>query len=316
MLSLTVDKAGSRLSRGYIICFTGTVLWSSTAILIRYLTENYRLPSLVLAVWRDFFVALAIATAMLVVKKPQLLRIERRHLRFFILFGIVLAFFNSLWTISVALNGAAVSTVLAYSSAAFTAILARWLLHEKLSPLKVMAVLLSLLGCAFVSGAYDPSSWRLNPLGIITGLGSGIMFASYSLMGKTASNRSIQPWTTMLYAFGFAAVFLTGFNGLLRLLPGGAQFTGNFLWLGSSLNGWGILILLAVGPTIGGYGLYTVSLTYLPASVANLIATLEPALTAIQAYLLLGEKFSVPQIGGSLLILSGVVLLRILEGSG
>ncbi len=313
MLSLSLEKAGSRYARGYVICFIGTVLWSSTGVLIRYLTENFHLPSLVLAVWRDFFVALAIAGAFLVLKKRHLLHLERRHLRFFIFFGIILALFNSMWTVSVSLNGAAVSTVLAYSSAAFTAILGRWLLHEKLGPLKITAVALSILGCIFVSGAYDPAAWRLNTLGIITGVVSGIMFASYSLMGKTASNRSIHPWTTMLYAFTFAALFLLAFNGIFALLPGGSQFTGNLLWLGSSMTGWGVLIFLAIGPTIGGYGLYTVSLTHLPASVANLIATLEPALTAVQAYLLLGEKYTTPQIFGSLLILGGVILLRLLE---
>ena len=87
----------------------------------------------------------------------------------------------------------------------------------------------------------------------------------------------------------------------------------HLLWLGDSTDGWGVLALLAVGPTIGGFGLYTVSLTYLPASVANLIATLEPAMTAILAYFFLGEQLNSPQLAGSGLILAGVVLLRILE---
>jgi drug/metabolite transporter (DMT)-like permease len=57
-----------------------------------------------------------------------------------------------------------------------------------------------------------------------------------------------------------------------------------------------------------------VSLTYLPSSVANLVVTLEPAFTAVIAYLLLGERLSWIQIIGSLLILSGVVFLRVYEG--
>ena len=53
-------------------------------------------------------------------------------------------------------------------------------------------------------GAYDPAAWQLNPVGVITGLLSGLAFAAYSLMGKEASRRSINPWTVLLYAFGFA----------------------------------------------------------------------------------------------------------------
>jgi drug/metabolite transporter (DMT)-like permease len=71
------------------------------------------------------------------------------------------------------------------------------------------------------------------------------------------------------------------------------------------------MVLLAAGPTLGGYGLYTVSLTRLPASTANLIATLEPAVTAGLAFVFLGERLTGPQFLGGSLILTGVVLLRL-----
>jgi drug/metabolite transporter, DME family len=180
---------------------------------------------------------------------------------------------------------------------------------ERLGPVKILAVTLSLLGCVFVSGAYDPASWQFNPLGVITGLLSGLAFAAYSLMGKEASERSINTWTLLLYAFGFAAIFLFAYNRLTPLLPQGVSST-NLLWLGEAYAGWLVLILLAVGPTIGGFGLYTVSLNYLPASVANIIATLEPVMTSIQAYVLLGERFTIPQWIGSLFIIGGVIVLR------
>jgi len=66
----------------------------------------------------------------------------------------------------------------------------------------------------------------------------------------------------------------------------------NFMWLGASASGWAILILLGLGPTIGGFGLYLVSLGYLPATVANLIGALEPAFTAVWAYLLFLERLT------------------------
>jgi drug/metabolite transporter (DMT)-like permease len=90
----------------------------------------------------------------------------------------------------------------------------------------------------------------------------------------------------------------------------------NLLWLGGSYAVWIVLVLLALGPTIGGYGLYTISLGYLPASVANLIATLEPVFTAILAYLLLAERLGWIQLLGSGLIAAGVILVRIYEGNG
>ena len=82
------------------------------------------------------------------------------------------------------------------------------------------------------------------------------------------------------------------------------------LWLGDSIFGWSALFLLGIGPTLGGFGLYTLSLCHLSPTVANLIATLEPAFTAVWAFILLHEHFDGIQWAGSLLILAGVILLR------
>jgi len=303
-----------QLTRGYLVAIVGTVIWSTTAIFIRYLTQTHALPALVLAFWRDLFVFLALGIVFVLFNPPRL-KPGRRNLRFLILYGLELSVFNTLWTFSVALNGAAVSTVMAYSSVAYTAILGWRLFGEKLDWTKITAVLLSMIGLVLISGAYDSAAWQLNALGIITGILSGIAFAGYSLLGKESSNREINPWTAMMFTFGVAAIFLLIYNLTAGLLPNGAE-ASDLMALGDSAAGWGILILLAVGPTIGGYGLYTVSLTYLPASVANLIATMEPAYTAILAYLFLGEHLSPVQLMGSALIVSGVVLLRLTEGSG
>jgi len=51
----------------------------------------------------------------------------------------------------------------------------------------------------------------------------------------------------------------------------------------------------------------------LPSSIANLIVTLEPAFTAVTAYLLLGERLTTTQIIGSIITLAGVVFLRLFE---
>jgi len=307
------EKSVPDLTRGYLICLVGTIVWSTTGVFIRYLTEIYHLPPLILAFWRDFFVALALFL-FIASRFPERLSLDRKHIPFIIFFGIELSLFNSLWTISVALNGAAVATVLAYSSAAFTAVLGWRLFYEDLGTLKIIAITFSMVGCVFVSGAYDYAAWQLNTLGIITGLLSGLAFAGYSLMGKAASKRSIYPWTTMLYSFTFAVPFLFVYNLFFKYLPTGVA-SPDLFWLGNAWSGWIILIVLAVGPTVGGYGLYTLSLSYLPASVANLIATLEPAITAVLAYFILNEIFTIPQWMGGILIIFGVIILRLSEGN-
>ncbi len=299
--------------KGYPIALLSAVILSTSAIFVRHLTETYGLPPIILSFWRDLFVAMVLLI-ILVLIRPGLLRISRQHLYYLIIYGFVLAVFNSVWTLSVSLNGAAVGTVLAYCSAAFTALLGWWILKESLSWVKVLAVMLCLGGCVLVAGALDPAAWSINLVGIITGIGSGLFYAIYTLMGRSASNRGLNPWTTLLYTFGFGAVWLLGIdlvgNGVL---PGTAQGLSGLLWLGSDWLGWLILFILAAIPTVAGFGLYNVSLSLMPSSVVNLIVTTEPAFTALWAYFLLGERFTLVQVIGSLLIVTGVVFLRLWE---
>jgi len=304
----------SHLTRGYAIALAAAAILSTTAIFIRYLTQSYHIPALVLAFWRDGFVCLTLLPV-LGLLNSRLLQVKRQHLLYLVGYGLLLAAFNATWTLSVALNGAAVATVLVYSSAAFTALLGRWILGERLGWGKLLAVAVSLGGCVLVSGSLDATAWRANVVGILTGILSGLCYAVYSLMGRSASQRGLNPWTTVLYTFAFATVFLFLFNLLPGgFLPGAAVRPADLFWLGSVLAGWGVLFLLAAGPTVAGFGLYNVSLVYLPSSVANLVVTLEPAFTVVTAYLLLGERLNGTQLGGSLMILAGVVFLRVYEG--
>ena len=123
--------------KGYPIALLSAVILSTSAIFVRHLTEKYGLPPIILSFWRDLFVAIVLLI-ILVLIRPSLLRITRQNLYYLIIYGFVLAVFNSVWTLSVSLNGAAVGTVLAYCSAAFTALLGWWILKESLSWVKVL----------------------------------------------------------------------------------------------------------------------------------------------------------------------------------
>ena len=302
--------SSSPSSRGFTIALTATILWSTTGILIAYLSKTYGIPSLVLAFWRDLFVSLGMIAGLLVLSRGRL-ALERRHWGFMTLYGLTLAVFNSAWTFSVQYNGAAVATVLAFSSPALTAFFSYLIFKERFSRVKIISIALSFAGTILVSGAHDPATWKLNPAGILFGLLTGLMFAFYNLEGKAATDKQIDSWTALLYSFGGATVFLFLFNLASDLFVTRIPVFSDMLWLGSSLTGWGILIFLAVAPTLVGFGLYTLSLRSLSPTVANLIATLEPVLAGIWAYVFLSETLTGVQWVGSALVMGGVILLRV-----
>lgn len=301
-------------SRGFFIALTATLLWSTTGPLISYLSRTYQLPSLVLALWRDLFVSFGMVAGLLIFSRGRF-ALARKHWKFMGLYGLTLAVFNAAWTFSVEFNGASVATVLAFSSPAMTAALSRLIFKEQFGRVKVIAIALSFIGTILVSGAHDPAIWKLNPAGIVFGLLTGLFFAFYNLEGKAAADRQIDSWTALLYSFAGAAFFLFLFSlGNDRLITR-APPLANLFWLGDAWAGWGMLFFLGVVPTLGGFGLYTLSLRSLSPTVANLIATLEPVLAAIWAYLFLSETLTGVEWAGSLLVLAGVVLLRVREPS-
>ena len=258
------------------------------------------------------------STIGLAVFRRSALRIAPDQRRFLIAYGFSLTLMNISWTLSVALNGAAVSTVMVYASPGITALAAHFVFKERISPIRVAAFIGALLGAFLVAKANDPAQWNVNAGGIIIGVLSAFGFAFYSLMGKAVSQRRINSWTATLSAFSVATIFLLPTTLITLALgqaaaPIGEAASYSLFSLGTQWSGWLILLFLAVVPTLGGFGFYTASLGYLPAGTANLLATLEPLLTTVLAYLLLHETLSPTQlIGGALIVLS-VISLRLEE---
>jgi drug/metabolite transporter (DMT)-like permease len=310
----TTDRA--HLNRGYTLGLIGIAFWSTTAIFISYLLKNYPLLPLTLAFWRDLFVVSALAIVLALFRRSAL-RIDPRQRKFLALYGVSLTLMNISWTLSVALNGAAVSTVMVYASPGITAIAARFFFKERLSLVRMLAFLGALLGAFFVAKANDSAQWNVNAAGIIIGVLSAFGFAFYSLMGKAVSQRGINSWTATLGAFGVATIMLLPVTLIVIALgqatPIGDAARYSLFSLGTQWSGWLILFVLAVVPTLGGFGFYTASLGYLPAGTANLLATLEPVLTTILAYLLLNETLSPAQLIGAGLIVLSVISLRLEE---
>lgn len=303
-------------SQGYVIAIISAMLLAFTAIIIRALTEYYHLPTFVLAFWRAALVALVLLPLLLLFK-PEWARLQREQVVFYMGYGLLLALFNSLWTLSVALNGASVATILTYCSVGFTVFLGWMMYNERLSLRELLVIVVSLGGCFLVSNGDSMGNSRFDMLGLVVGMLSGIGYTLYTLGGRIASERRYPVWNTILYVFGFSAVYQWLFNTLLTLFPLAAfqGMTGDLWFLsqgaqGIQWSGWLLLLTLAAGPTLLGFGLYNISLKTLPLAVANLILSLELVFTAVIAYFLLGENMNQLQLLGSALVMGGVLMLR------
>jgi len=103
----------------------------------------------------------------------------------------------------------------------------------------------------------------------------------------------------MLYAFIF---------GILTLLP--FQFGKPLPFLVSS-QVYLYFIIFVIISTIGGFGIFSMSLKYLPASIASITATAEIVFASIMAYMFLNERLDIWQWIGAAFVISGVILVSI-----
>jgi drug/metabolite transporter (DMT)-like permease len=259
---------------------------------------RYEPDPMVVVTWRALLGTLALA-GILALFRPELLRVRLRDTPFFILYGFVGVTMN-FWTYfsAVKYTTLAIAITLLYTYPIFVAILSSLFLGERLTRGKVGAILATLVGTALVAQVYAGDLLRLNLRGILFGLGTGVSMALYSIFGKRAMSR-YSPWTVVLYAFAWGALFLTLGSGD-RLLASVHYPTVAWLWI----------LGLALIPSLGGYALYTLGLRDLPASQASVIATWEVVTAAVIGWLSFGELLSLPQLIGAALVCGGIAWIQ------
>lgn len=293
------DERGRTSSRavGYAQVMGAAALWATLGLFYTGFIDVYGVPPLGVAFYRAIL-GFTLLLLVLMIARPRWLRIAARDLPLFALFGLlgVAAFFIT-YVYAIHLTGMAVAVVLMYTAPAWVTVIAWRLFGEGLGRVKLVALGLAFGGCALVARVTDPSQIRLNLLGVLCGLGAGLTYGLYTIFNKIAVRR-YSPWTVMLYALGFGALFLLPLQSAAVFRP--LRQPALIFWL----------LMLAIGPTLGAALLHSMSLQRLPASVVSIVATLEPAIATALAWLFLGERLGVDQILGGVFILSGVLLLQ------
>ncbi len=290
-------SASSHTLRGTLFVLTAAVLWGTLGPLMRVL-QGGGLSAVEIGFYRA---ALGGVTLALLARQQGLSFPARRDYPFFALYGLVsVAAFFVLYALSVQYNPIAVAVVLLYTAPAFVVLFSWRLFGEAVSPVKGVALLLAFVGAALVAGAHEPRLLALNLPGLLTGLGSGLTYALFSIFGKFALRRH-HPLSTMACALSFGALLLVpvvfGFG------EGATPW-----WRDSSLAFW--LLVTGVLPTAGSYALYTSGLQWLPAGRASILATVEPVVGAVLGWWIFGEALSAVQVVGGGCILGAVVLLQ------
>jgi drug/metabolite transporter (DMT)-like permease len=264
---------------------------------MRGLHDTFGFSALTLAFLRAG-ISFTIVFLILLFVRRDLLRLTRQSLVRLGLYGLIgIAIFYFVYAQAIITTTVTTAVVLLYTAPAFVALMAWRAWGESLDTRKLIAIGLAFAGCALVARAYDPSQLSLNWLGIVFGLGAGFTYALFTVFSK-AGMRQFSTWTLMTYELLFGALFLLPLQNMNELAI-----------LGKQPAAWLLLLGLAFGPTLGAITSFNLGLRDLPASNASILATLEPVVASVLAFIMLGERLEPLQILGGGMVIAGAVWL-------
>lgn len=276
--------------KGYAFIIAAAALWGMIGPFSRLAFQEGILPMEV-AFWRALLTWVLFGGHAMIRHEVTL---HRKDVPYVLVFGVCgVSLFYFFYQMAVKQGGAALAAVLLYTAPAWVIVLSRIFLKEPITPTKLLAMVLTLIGISAISMGKDAGAGEpISLSAIVFGLSSGFCYSLYYIFGKHFTGR------------------YSSYNLFLYVLPIGAL--GLLPWVDFSPKtptAWLALISLAIICTYGANSCYYLGLKYLDAGQASITATLEPVVAAAVAYFWWHEVFSVQSYIGSAVILSAVVLM-------
>lgn len=188
---------------------------------------------------------------------------------------------------------AGMAILLLYFYPTIVTILAYFLLKEPFTVKKVLSLVLTFGGAAVILGQQTGGP---DMRGVALALGAAVMNAVFYV------------WSAKLLKDIPVLVYNTYLMTIAVIVFGGLGAATGRLDFDFAPQTWGWLIFLGLVPTAMALGTVFKGIKLIGPSRAAIISTLEPAVTALMGFWLLGEVLTGAQMAGGVLILVGVFL--------
>lgn len=289
-----------RLAPVFVIL--AAALWGCLGIFVRTLSKMQftSMEIVALRMWGAFLLLFVF----LLLYKKKLLLFRLKDLWCFLGTGILsIVFFNFCYFTTIQLTSLSVAAILLYTAPACVTVAGIVLFHESFRMRKIVALFMAFGGCVFVTGVLSDAN-KLSLIGILTGLGSGVGYALYSIFGRYALDKGYSSLTISVYTFLYG-----GIASLLFVKPKvfAQKLLRNTDWI------WPVLAMVLLG-TIAAYVLYTIGLSYMEAGKASILASVEPVIATLMGFFLYNEGLDMWTIVGILLVLGSTLLVNVPNG--
>ncbi|NJE08220.1 EamA family transporter [Thermococcus sp. M39] len=276
------------MKKGYLLVFLAASMWGTLGIFAKLLYQ-FNLDTFTVVFYR----VLIAFFLLLVYNFSKGLKIKKERLPFYAFYGFFSIFlFYVLYFYTVKISSVSLAVLLLYTAPIHSTILGYFIFKERITSIKSTALIMAVVGVLFV---VNPNNEEVSALAVALGLLSGFTYALYGILGKIAV-RNERPEEALLYTIGFGALFLLPFSDFR--IP---------------LNAVPYLFALAFFPTFLAYILYNTALKEVEVSKASIIATIEPVVALVLAYLIFNETLTLKQLFGAALIIGGSMLVHLDE---
>lgn len=209
--------------------------------------------------------------------------------------ALSMALFQPFFFGAVDLTGVAVGTVVSIGSAPVFSGVIEWVFFKsKPTMMWYLSTLLAITGCVILM--FSSNSVSVDPLGVLSGLGAGVSFATFTLTNSRLV-RHQDPISCMGVVFTISALMLTP-----------VLFFKDFSWL-TIPEGLGSALFIGFISTALAYYLFAIGLKNVKASTAVTLSLAEPLTAALLGVLLVGEMLDVFSWIGLVMLLMGIIIL-------
>ncbi|WP_018125501.1 DMT family transporter [Desulfovibrio oxyclinae] len=280
--------------RGCFYILAAASMWGLIGVFTKFLLAE-DISAMEIAFWRANFGWLCFLAH---AKYRRIVRVSYRDLPVLLSFGFVcVTMFYVSYQLAIRDVGMALAAVLLYTAPAWVAFLSRVILKEPLGAIKLTCVVMTIAGVACISlgpKLLGGSTIPLDLFGLAAGLTAGLTYALYYIFGKKWLHRYSTP-TIFTYALPFGSLILLPF---VDFAP-------------KSSTAWLLLVGIGMICSYGAFSAYYAGLRRMEATNAAVIATFEPVLAAVLAFVLFGEQFGIFGYAGSALIMAALLMVVI-----
>ena len=287
-----MESSDASVRRATLLIVLSALSFGSISVLTVLVTAA-GVPLLTAMVWRY-----ALGAALLgAVARPALLRAipRQRVILLMVIGGCGQALITYLSLHALEYISVGPLAFLFYTYPAWVALLAAIRKTEKLTPVRVIALMLALAGVAIMVGVPEE---KLHPIGVMLALGSALLYSAY-----LPALEHVQEGIPAL-----AAAFLLIVGAAIAFVIA-ALFTGD-LFLPVGIAVWSEILLLALVATVIAFLTLIKGLSVLGPVRTAIVATVEPFFTAMLGILVLGNELSGSTLLGGILIAGAVLLIQ------